>query len=136
MINGLAVRAERVFDGERLLPQGALVLVDGERIVAVEPVTAPVPDGHRLLEFPGGTLLPGLVDAHVHLCCDSGDGALDRLADHDEATAATAIGFGTRKGRIRPGHDADLLLVHGDPFTDPHALKRPATVLLRGQSVL
>jgi imidazolonepropionase-like amidohydrolase len=46
--------------------------------------------------------------------------------------AAAAIGFGAHKGRIRPGFDADLLLVYGDPLTDPHALTRPATVVLRG----
>lgn len=138
MINRSAVRAERVFDGERLLPRGALVLVDDDRIVAVEPATTPVPDGRRLIEYPGGTLLPGLVDAHVHLCCDSGDGALDRLADHDEATQADVIEtalrqqlaagvtavrdlgdrhYATLAWRQRPGLPA--VAVSGPPITSP-----------------
>jgi imidazolonepropionase-like amidohydrolase len=48
--------------------------------------------------------------------------------------AADACGFGDRKGRIRPGFDADLLLVDGDPLTDPHALTRPHTVVVRGHA--
>jgi imidazolonepropionase-like amidohydrolase len=138
MVDRIAVRAERVFDGERLLPHGGLVLVDGGRIVAVEPASTPVPDGRRLIECPGGTLLPGLVDAHVHLCCDSGDGALDRLADHDDATQAQVIetalrrelaagvtavrdlgdrNYATLAWRRRPGLPA--VAVSGPPITSP-----------------
>jgi hypothetical protein len=36
-------RADVAFDGERALPGGALVLVDGSTIVAVEPGTATAP---------------------------------------------------------------------------------------------
>lgn len=67
------------------------MLVDGARIVGVEPGTAPTPDGCDVLEFPTGTVLPGLIDAHVHLCADSRDGALDRLPDHDEAALRDVI---------------------------------------------
>jgi imidazolonepropionase-like amidohydrolase len=34
-----------------------------------------------VLEVPGGTVLPGLVDAHVHLCADGTDGTLDRIGE-------------------------------------------------------
>ena len=93
----LAIRADRVFDGERFLPGGALVLLDDGRISAVEPAGAMVSDGRRVVEHPGGTLLPGLVDAHVHLCCDSGNGALDRLGDHTDATLADVIEASLRR---------------------------------------
>jgi imidazolonepropionase-like amidohydrolase len=75
------IRAGRAFDGERVVPGGALVLVDDGRIAAVEPGTAPAPDGCEVLEVPGGTVLPGLVDAHVHLCGDGTDGTLDRIGE-------------------------------------------------------
>ena len=39
------IRAGRAFDGERVVPGGALVLVDDGRIAGVEPATAPAPDG-------------------------------------------------------------------------------------------
>ena len=34
------------------------------------------------------------------------------------STAAQVCGLGDRKGRVRPGYDADLLAVDGDPLTD------------------
>ncbi|PRY47566.1 imidazolonepropionase-like amidohydrolase [Geodermatophilus tzadiensis] len=74
-------RADRAFDGERVLPGGALVLVDDGRIVGVEPAGAAVPDGVPVTALPGATLLPGLVDTHVHLCGDSSPRALDQLPE-------------------------------------------------------
>ena len=65
-------RADRAFDGTRVLADGALVLVDDGRIVGVEPASAPAPDGCEVVDFPSATLLPGLIDTHVHLCGDSG----------------------------------------------------------------
>jgi imidazolonepropionase-like amidohydrolase len=44
-------------------------------------------------------------------------------------------GLGDRKGRVRPGYDADLLIVDGDPLTDLAALLRPAAVFVAGRSV-
>ena len=73
--------AQRVFDGERLLTGPARVLVDGGRVVGVQPAGEPLPAGCELTDFGDATLLPGLVDAHVHLCADSTMGALDRIPD-------------------------------------------------------
>jgi imidazolonepropionase-like amidohydrolase len=67
------------FDGEQPMPDGALVLVDDGVIVGVEPATFPPPDGCPVMDQPA--LLPGLIDAHVHLCGDSGPRALDQFAE-------------------------------------------------------
>jgi imidazolonepropionase-like amidohydrolase len=79
------VAAWHAFDGMRFLAGGAQVLVDGGVIVAVEPRHTPYPRDWPVIEFPGGTVLPGLVDTHVHLV---GGGEPDALAlDADRSGA-------------------------------------------------
>ncbi|TQJ22045.1 imidazolonepropionase-like amidohydrolase [Micromonospora sp. A202] len=79
-----AIRVARMFDGERLMDGGVLVLLDGGRIVDVQRGRAEAPEGWPVREEPNGTVLPGLVDAHVHLCADAGPDALGRLAERPE----------------------------------------------------
>jgi len=78
----LAIRVKQVFDGRRVVAGAGVVFVDDGRIVGIEPATADIPHGCRVLDQPTATVLPGLIDAHVHLLADSGPGALDRLADY------------------------------------------------------
>jgi imidazolonepropionase-like amidohydrolase len=89
-----ALRAAKAFDGERLLPGGAMLLVEGGRIVGVEGAGFAVPDGVEVVDVPRGTLLPGLINAHVHLCGDSQVDALERLpqfsAEHLQEVITTA----------------------------------------------
>jgi imidazolonepropionase-like amidohydrolase len=63
------LKPERVFDGSAPEPHtGWVVLVRGPRIAAAGPaseITAPAEA--RVIELPGMTLLPGLIDAHSHL---------------------------------------------------------------------
>lgn len=61
-----AVRVDRAFDGSRFLLGGATVVVEGDRIVGVEPAAFELPSDVPVTELTG-TLLPGLVDCHVHL---------------------------------------------------------------------
>ncbi|WP_369138257.1 amidohydrolase family protein [Modestobacter versicolor] len=74
-------RAERAFDGQRAVPGGLLVLVEGSTIVGVEPAAASAPADCPVTGYHEATLLPGLIDAHAHLCADGGPRALDQLAD-------------------------------------------------------
>lgn len=46
--------------------------------------------------------------------------------------AADVVGLGDRTGRLRAGLAADLLIVDGDPLTDPTALRDVRTVVARG----
>ena len=55
----------------------------------MEAAGAAVPDGVELIDEPNGTLLPGLVDAHVHLCADAAPDALGRLTDRPESDLST-----------------------------------------------
>ena len=59
----ISIYAARVLDGKGGVMKNATVIVDGGRILRVEPRRVERPT----FEFPGGTLLPGLIDAHVHI---------------------------------------------------------------------
>ena len=72
-----AYRVDRAFDGEAMITGGALILVEGARITAVQPGGTPTPTGFTEVALPGATALPGLVNTHVHLC--AGD-ELDALS--------------------------------------------------------
>jgi len=61
------LRPAQVFDGTDPAPHpGWEVLVEGARIVAVGPHLA-VPADTAVIELPGQTLLPGLIEGHSHL---------------------------------------------------------------------
>jgi len=49
--------------------------------------------------------------------------------------AADALGLGDRTGRLRPGLDADLLVVRGDPVQDVTCVRDVVTVAVRGRPV-
>ncbi|GAA3567636.1 amidohydrolase family protein [Nonomuraea rosea] len=102
----LAIRVPRVFDGERLIG-GRTVLVDDGRIAGVEAHDAALPGDVPVRDFPGCTLLPGLIDAHVHLCADSGPRALDRLApgedDAPDDDALTGVIEGSLRAQLAAG---------------------------------
>jgi imidazolonepropionase-like amidohydrolase len=61
----LLLRPARVFDGTAM-HEGWQVLVRGERIEAGGPAIA-APADARVIELPGATLLPGLIEGHSHL---------------------------------------------------------------------
>ncbi|HEY7861390.1 MAG TPA: amidohydrolase family protein, partial [Gemmatimonadaceae bacterium] len=57
----------RVFDGTTV-HEGWVVLVQGDAIAATGPAASiRAPAGATLINLPGMTLLPGLIDAHTHV---------------------------------------------------------------------
>lgn len=75
-MTGFVVRAPRVFDGERFLDGATWVQVEADRIVAVGARQVDPPPGLPVLDRPGATLLPGLIDSHVHLVAGAEPDAL------------------------------------------------------------
>jgi imidazolonepropionase-like amidohydrolase len=67
--DSIVLRPDQVFDGESAeLHRGWAVVVEGDVIRAVGSATdLPTPAGAKVVELPGLTLLPGLIDAHSHI---------------------------------------------------------------------
>jgi len=67
MAEPVLLRPARVFDGIATAPHlGWEVLVDADRITAVGPHLS-APTGVRIVELPGTTLMPGMIEGHGHL---------------------------------------------------------------------
>ena len=72
----LALTGARIIDGNGGPPlEDAVVVVQGQNITAIGPASV-IPANARVMDLPGKTLLPGLIDAHIHIG-GSGGGSAD-----------------------------------------------------------
>src|SRR5678815_2291737 len=63
----LLLKPAQVFDGVNPQPHpGWSVLVEGDRIAAAGPNIA-APAGAKVIDLPGATLMPGMIEGHSHL---------------------------------------------------------------------
>jgi imidazolonepropionase-like amidohydrolase len=62
----MVLRPARVFDGETMR-EGWAVRVRGNRIEAAGPAASVVASGAELVDLPGLTLMPGLIEGHSHV---------------------------------------------------------------------
>lgn len=69
------IRAGTLIDGTGAAPiRNAVIVIQGDRITAVG-ANAQVPAGATVIDLSGATVLPGFIDAHVHLASHTiGDG--------------------------------------------------------------
>src|SRR5262249_7504596 len=74
----------------------------------------------------------GLLPSSVAFLVEGGVSTVAALASAT-SLAAAACGLGDRKGRLRAGYDADLLVVDGDPVAYIGALARPVAVFAGGR---
>ena len=134
--------APRVLTGDAVVTDGAVVL--GDRTVDWAGPAAALPAEYAPLPrtgYPGGTILPGLIDSHVHLAFDGGPAPAARMrAETDEQqlvlmlrSARELLGVGVTTARdlggrgylpvvVRDAIAADLargprLVVSGCPVT-------------------
>jgi imidazolonepropionase-like amidohydrolase len=99
----------------RLIEAGAVVVAGTDAGIGPPKPHSPLPHA-----------LPQLVEAGM------------RPADALRAVtsvAAEVCGLASRKGRLAPGFDADLVAVAGDPLTDPAALSEVRAVYLGGRLI-
>jgi imidazolonepropionase-like amidohydrolase len=93
-----AVAADTVVTAARMLDvrSGTLVespqvVVRDGRIVAVGRAGDAVPEGATRIDLPGKTLLPGLIDLHVHITSDPRYGGYSRLQFSDPFWSAISV---------------------------------------------
>lgn len=125
------ITGARVFDGERLTDHTAIRIAHG-RITAVGAGTLRRP-GDEHVDARGGTLLPGLIDAHVHLLPGAPRQALtfgvttvlDMFSKPDTVREALAAGPGTADvrssgiGATAPGGHPSLMYAPFPYVTGP-----------------
>lgn len=64
----IALTHVRVIDGTGAAPkEDQTLLIDHNKIAAVQPSSAPLPSGARIIDLKGSSVLPGLVGMHDHL---------------------------------------------------------------------
>jgi len=69
----IAIRAGRVIvDAAKPALGASTIIVTDGRIAAINPASAAIPAGARVIDQSTRTLSPGLIDAHVHLTSDPG----------------------------------------------------------------
>lgn len=89
------IRADRLIDGTGAAPlENAVLVVENGKIAGVYQNQAPdsvVPPDAKTLDFPSCTIMPGMIDTHVHLNLP-GDGTLLETAvrEPDEVLVATS----------------------------------------------
>ena len=72
----VVIKADRFIDGTGAAPvENAVMVIVGDRITAVGPASAvTIPSEARTIDLKGHTILPGLMDCHVHISVLPGDG--------------------------------------------------------------
>jgi imidazolonepropionase-like amidohydrolase len=76
----ILLEAARVFDGQALHVGGRVLIADG----VIRSVPAEVSSDVERVDFGDATILPGLMDAHVHLGFDAQPQVRERLAEMDD----------------------------------------------------
>jgi imidazolonepropionase-like amidohydrolase len=103
-----AITGARVFDGEKTLGVQTVVL-DGRKI---RQVGGEVPEGADVVDGRGATLLPGLIDAHVH----SAPGSQALALRFGVTTELEMQGMNTRENRAHITEDDSMADIRSSGF--------------------
>ncbi len=123
-----AVKAGKLFDpiSGKMLPN-QVILVEGERITAVGPASAtPLPPGAVVIDLSQATVLPGLIDGHVHLTDATGGLQHQQLVALHSATESLKAGYTTQ---VAQGS-------HGGGFADVELKRAIQQGLVQGPRLL
>ena len=117
----IVIEADQMIVGDNSPPvPDAAVVIDGDRIVYAGPAaSAPRTPSAQVIRTEGGTVLPGLIDVHVHITNDGGPGKTAAvLGDAFEAAADLAMrGYASALTSLRAGYTT-LRNLHAPLFAD------------------
>lgn len=98
----VAIKAGRlIVDAAKPALGPSTVIVEDGRIVAVQPIDRPIPAGVRVIDQSARTVLPGLIDAHVHLTGQPDQPFWREATDSDEK--AVAVGLYNARVTLKAG---------------------------------
>jgi len=92
--NALVIRGGQLLDGTGNRVEDGAVLIRGSKIEAVGPeaeVDVQAPEDDRVIDAGGGTIMPGLVDAHVHLNGTRSMNVLDWVVEPAQVKVARTV---------------------------------------------
>jgi imidazolonepropionase-like amidohydrolase len=103
--SAILLKPARVFDGVTVPPhEGWQVLVEGDRITAVGPALA-MPAGAKVIDLPGETLAPGLIEGHSHLFLHPyNETSWDDQVLHEPLALRTARAVAQAKATLMAGY--------------------------------
>ncbi|MEJ2170245.1 MAG: hypothetical protein P8X90_32495 [Desulfobacterales bacterium] len=73
-----------VITGDGRILEHATVLVEGEKIVKVAQNGLTIPQNAEKIPLDGMTLLPGFIDAHIHICIDGSPDPITTLLNESQ----------------------------------------------------
>lgn len=90
----LAIRAARLFDGvSETLVERPVVLTDNGKIVAIQ---QDLPEQGQVIDLGEAFLVPGMIDAHTHLCFDASIDPVSALANRTDDEALLQMAAAAR----------------------------------------
>ena len=116
------IHAGKMFDGTGTsLRNNVTIVIDGNKIAEVKDGYAKAGNDDEVIDLKNSTVLPGLMDMHVHLSSQSGPGAyLERYTKNEADYALTAANYA--KKTVHAGFTTVRNL--GDSYNETVALRK------------